>query len=609
MKRLRPRMILASLALAMATAAQPVRAAECTGADATELVRGCSVLIGNEDFELRLSASSGAELQTPVGVRNALNRALVFVHGYGVVDTTLPPVFFQDGDAGVIEALYASGIGVVAMAPGNSKTDRVEEDAAALRAALELLEGYRSQEALPMVVFGHSMGGLLARLALAQLEADAGHQVGLYVSYDAPHSGVNVPQGMQNLKVKLDEWAAMTKADFVAIDPGWEGVFNLASVAGVTTVLDPDDISGLPDPVSRQAQQMTIQGVVDPAAHQAFMSLLADAGFPRVKKIAVSNGNTRGVANTQAVIPGGELFYFTGAKGNSAASVRGTFEVFTDSPGATCFRSHVYYDGLVRNHDGGRKDATSPVSLIRLDQLSGGTLDYAGELLAVANATQSRFHEPSFRGAADSAIPFVPTSSALGLAVSTADADLAAIVAANGTPFDEVLAIGDLQTFGTNLDHNLLVVPDALLAELQAVVSCQLTVQGQESDADGDGVDDACEEDDDGDGVLDAADNCPGAPNAPQADADGDGLGDLCDGDRDGDGAEDAADNCPQTANADQADRDEDGLGDVCDPTLDLPGAPPAGGTGCGCSMDPAAHSTGFGVWLLALLGRRRRSS
>lgn len=599
------RVAVAPVMLALVAAATPARAQECNGADPIELVRGCDVTRGNEDFRLRLSASASADLRTTRGIRNALNRTLVFVHGYGVIDTALPQVFFEDGDGGVIDALYASGLSILAVAPGDSKVDRVEDDAAALRAALVLLEGYRKSDAFPMVVFGHSMGGLMARLALVQSEAaDAGHDVALYISYDAPHSGVNVPQGMQNLKLKLDEWAAMTKADFVAIDPGWEGVFNLASFAGVTGVLDPSSVGGVPDPLSMQAQQMTIQAVRDPAARASFVSLLNDAGFPQMKKVAVSNGNTRGVPNTQDVPPGGELFYFTGAKGNSAASVRGTFEVFTDNPGATCFKSHVYYDGLIRNHDGGRKDASSPVSLIRMDSLSGGTLDYAREMLAVASAASRDFHEPSFRGAANSAIPFVPTSSALALDVSTADGDLAGIVAANGTPFDEVLAIGDLPAFGSNLDHNTLVFPNSLLAQMKAVVTCQLTNPGQESDPDGDGLDDACDPDDDDDGVRDVVDNCPRDPNEQQTDTDADDLGDLCDGDDDGDGTGDPIDNCPLEANLDQADADGDGEGDACDPTA---GPRPGNGTfGCACS---ANGSAGVTLMMLVLALFRRRTN
>lgn len=42
--------------------------------------------------------------------------------------------------------------------------------------------------------------------------------------------------------------------------------------------------------------------------------------------------------------------------------------------------------------------------------------------------------------------------------------------------------------------------------------------------------------DSDGDGYGDACDNCPSDSNADQADADSDGTGDACDTDDDGDG-------------------------------------------------------------------------
>jgi pimeloyl-ACP methyl ester carboxylesterase len=598
MKSTRRTVLAASAALAALSVA-PASAQECTGGGATELVPWCSVVPANEDFAMALYAPRSADLTTERGVRNALRRVVVFVHGYSVESTTLPPVFFEDGSEGVIADWHAAGISVVAMAPGRSSTDRVEDDALALREALELLDGYRGASPFPLVIVGHSMGALTARIALAQMEAEgAPHDVALYVSYDAPHSGVNVPQGMQYLKVKLDEWAAMTEADFVAIDPGWEGVFDLASLVGITTTLDPDEIDGVPDPTSMQAQQMTVQGVVAPAEHAAFMSLLDEVGFPSMRMIAISNGNTQGVPNTQAIPPGGSLFYFTGAKGNSAASVRGEFEVFTDSPGARCFESHVFYDGFFQNHDGGRKDADTRADITLMDHLSGGTLDYAAEMIAAAERARDGFHEPSFRGAADSAIPFVPTSSSLGLPVSTADADIAGIVASGGTPFDQVIAIGDLPAFESNIDHNTIVLPDAVLDEIRALMTCTLVEEGEENDADGDGVDDACDDDDDDDGVPDGADSCPTAPDETQVDSDGDGLGDACDYDDDGDSVDDIADNCPSAENADQSDADADGVGDVCDPTPDPPEGPMTS-AGCFCSAVRGSSSGPFGLVVL----------
>ena len=99
--------------------------------------------------------------------------------------------------------------------------------------------------------------------------------------------------------------------------------------------------------------------------------------------------------------------------------------------------------------------------------------------------------------------------------------------------------------------------------------NCPKVSNSAQTDTDGDGIGDACDDDDDGDGVLDANDNCPTVVNPDQADLDGDGIGDVCDDDMDGDGIPNDQDNCPRTPNTDQADTDKDGIGDACDPDID----------------------------------------
>lgn len=68
----------------------------------------------------------------------------------------------------------------------------------------------------------------------------------------------------------------------------------------------------------------------------------------------------------------------------------------------------------------------------------------------------------------------------------------------------------------------------------------------------------------DGDGVGDACDNCPAVYNPDQFDFNFDGMGDACE-DSDGDGLNDDVDNCPSVFNPGQEDSDGDGYGDACD--------------------------------------------
>lgn len=76
----------------------------------------------------------------------------------------------------------------------------------------------------------------------------------------------------------------------------------------------------------------------------------------------------------------------------------------------------------------------------------------------------------------------------------------------------------------------------------------------------------------DGDGILDRHDNCLHQANTDQSDLDGNGYGDACDDDRDGDGIPNDADPCPDEVA--RTDFDGDGLFDSCDPDSDGDGVP-----------------------------------
>jgi hypothetical protein len=83
----------------------------------------------------------------------------------------------------------------------------------------------------------------------------------------------------------------------------------------------------------------------------------------------------------------------------------------------------------------------------------------------------------------------------------------------------------------------------------------------------------------DDDSFWDEMDTCPLVPSPVQTDSDGDGQGDICDDDDDNDTVPDTADNCPLVPSVDQADSDGDLAGDPCD-------APGSGNVDCNSAVN-----------------------
>ncbi len=73
----------------------------------------------------------------------------------------------------------------------------IQANAYTLINVIEKINELRDSNSDPAIIIGHSMGGLVARYALKTMENNNKiHNVGTYVSYDAPHMGANVPMGL-----------------------------------------------------------------------------------------------------------------------------------------------------------------------------------------------------------------------------------------------------------------------------------------------------------------------------------------------------------------------------------------------------------------------------
>jgi PKD repeat protein len=138
--------------------------------------------------------------------------------------------------------------------------------------------------------------------------------------------------------------------------------------------------------------------------------------------------------------------------------------------------------------------------------------------------------------------------------------------------------------------------------------NCPDVPNHDQRDADRDGIGNACQDalashpddptwsmpqpvdlhDTDGDGIPDVVDNCPQVPNRLQSDLDGDGFGDMCDDDMDGDGIANDLDACPASHGS-------------CDAPGALACSPDAGCKPLGLATSESAKSN---LWSgLALMG------
>jgi len=97
---------------------------------------------------------------------------------------------------GLADTLGALGYDAVVL-DFDDATDHIERNAHALVALLAELSSTLPPGATAALV-GPSMGGLVARYALAWMEAHGQpHRVRAFVSFDAPHRGANIPLGIQ----------------------------------------------------------------------------------------------------------------------------------------------------------------------------------------------------------------------------------------------------------------------------------------------------------------------------------------------------------------------------------------------------------------------------
>ena len=180
--------------------------------------------------------------------------------------------------------------------------DFIQRNAFILTELIQTINGMKSGNE-QNVVIGPSMGGLISRYALRYMEQNAlDHDTRLYLSFDSPHKGANVPIGIQYLfNYMLNGDPAVT-----AIEPVVNGLLNSAAAKQMLVDHFSSHLSGgstfLQDPTKLQPEGAT-------NFRDAFQAELDAMGFPQTtRNVTVINGS--GIGATTGT-PGASIINHT----------------------------------------------------------------------------------------------------------------------------------------------------------------------------------------------------------------------------------------------------------------------------------------------------------
>uniref|UniRef100_UPI0040498DDA T9SS type A sorting domain-containing protein n=1 Tax=Flavobacterium sp. TaxID=239 RepID=UPI0040498DDA len=189
----------------------------------------------------------------------------------------------------------------------NNGVDYIQKNAYVLEEVIKWVnnEKLANNSSQSNVVLGASMGGLIVRFALKDMEDNSlPTQTSLYISHDAPHQGANFPIGYQY----MSRHALHQYVQSPLLLAGGEVIMPLFT-DGVT----PLDFLLLQN--TPAARQMLINYVginygITNTFHNDWQTELRLKGYPSMRKIAISNGNH--CATTQNAPAGANLLSIDG---------------------------------------------------------------------------------------------------------------------------------------------------------------------------------------------------------------------------------------------------------------------------------------------------------
>ncbi|MEM9679163.1 MAG: T9SS type A sorting domain-containing protein [Bacteroidota bacterium] len=181
--------------------------------------------------------------------------------------------------------------------------DFLQRNALLLQDIIAWVNSEKADPNIQNVVLGQSMGGVIARYALADMEQRSlTHDTSLYISHDAPHQGANIPLGILYFARHMVDQFVSTPLGDMNINPN-DGA--AVSIEDIETLIDA--------PGTRQLLIQSVAGnfSVDTSLHDSWQAELQSKGYPQTtRNIAIGNGSH--CAEPQDFNPSDTLFTLNG---------------------------------------------------------------------------------------------------------------------------------------------------------------------------------------------------------------------------------------------------------------------------------------------------------
>lgn len=181
-------------------------------------------------------------------------------------------------------------------------TDWLQRNAYVLEAVIDWVNENKEDDAAPNVVLGQSMGGVIARYALRDMENNnEDHDTSLYISHDAPHQGAHVPPG----------FLSMTRHVLNEVITTPIGDVFVALASGAIPVHEARQLIDRPAVKQLLINYVNANYKIDNEEHQAWQNELKAMGYPQqTRNIALGNGSH--CAEPFGMEPGQSLFRLHG---------------------------------------------------------------------------------------------------------------------------------------------------------------------------------------------------------------------------------------------------------------------------------------------------------